>query len=997
MVVKSGVTLIGAGQDVTIIDGAAQGPPAFTAHGVIDMAPNAAVISLTVENGARRSIRSTSTPVFIADVHTLGARDAVKIDQFGGSTHAGDIVITGNHFVEGVELDSDFPGRLIFSGNTVTTESFQSEGGVSLCCAFMGGAFVVGNAITNTEDGLFFEHDGNLEEQGDPGFPFAIVSRNSILGTDDDGIDIRGQYLGGLEVSDNFIRSSDNGDFLVCCEFTGQVAVMRNVVISGSQEVEICCNGSFDVVASGNLLQRTRSFTIKAFPCCAGGGEQVNVTVSKNEVLDGGGILVEDAAGGIVLVSDNFVDAGFDVGIEMDLVENAQVSVVGNTITNMDDNGMEFDRMSGSDLVVDSNISSLNSSLGIDSFGSANSVIYSGNTLSGNGEGGLLLRDPAAVVDNNLFERNGMEPILLDSNRTPSAGYGAKFQGSDVTFTNNVVIDNGGSGVLIDGGNANLGTRNSAGQNVFQGNGSFDPTQHFNIRNDTTNLIIARGNAFDNVTAPLIDSLDILDDEEGVALGLILGPVDFNDFDIGGSNETVPDTTLVGKVVDLDGTGVASSTVTAINGSTGTTDSNGDFSISGVSTLIGDLRVSASVDIGGKPHVGISKFKSANPGGDTDVGEFTVTPQITFASPFTGNVGGSLPSGITAGDWDGGSDLDLVITVQNSDLVAVLTGGGDGSFNAKLSVVVGDLPKSVLAIDFNGDSFDDLVTFDALADQVSLLLNDTTGVFTVSEAIAVGIYPTSGAVADFNGDGFRDIAVVNSQNTGFVLDPNTRENTTPKGDITVLLGNDAGSFDAVPTTFPTDGFIPSSIVTADFDEDGELDLAVLHPHLNSEFGSNRSIAVLPGDGAGNFGAPTQTAIGTFVRPIILTADVNNSSSTDIVLSNMVLIGDGAGSFEIKPFAASTLDNTMVSEDFNGDGIVDIVTSIRGMGLLAYIGDGDGNYLETTARSAIGFDSGFAMAKGDFNNDELTDLVVVRSVNNSNRTPEYWVYLNTTGN
>jgi hypothetical protein len=73
-------------------------------------------------------------------------------------------------------------------------------------------------------------------------------------------------------------------------------------------------------------------------------------------------------------------------------------------------------------------------------------------------------------------------------------------------------------------------------------------------------------------------------------------------------------------------------------------------------------------------------------------------------------------------------------------------------------------------------------------------------------------FPVQAAIADYNSDGWADIAVANAD--------------TYLGAIGLLLNNGSGQFaPPVMLEFESGGKSPSSIVTADFNEDGKADLA----------------------------------------------------------------------------------------------------------------------------------------------------------------------------
>ena len=71
--------------------------------------------------------------------------------------------------------------------------------------------------------------------------------------------------------------------------------------------------------------------------------------------------------------------------------------------------------------------------------------------------------------------------------------------------------------------------------------------------------------------------------------------------------------------------------------------------------------------------------------------------------------------------------------------------------------------------------------------------------------------------------------------------------------FSVLLGSGTGSFGAA-TEFSMTGAGPGRIVNADFNNDGKLDLAVVHPTSNSG-GFGNTVSVHLGDGTGAFASP----------------------------------------------------------------------------------------------------------------------------------------------
>ena len=114
--------------------------------------------------------------------------------------------------------------------------------------------------------------------------------------------------------------------------------------------------------------------------------------------------------------------------------------------------------------------------------------------------------------------------------------------------------------------------------------------------------------------------------------------------------------------------------------------------------------------------------------------------------------------------------------------------------------------------DFNGDGKLDVAVTDSGANVVYILLGNGDGTFAPPITIAVGNNPDAIVTGDLNNDGKIDLAIANFA-----------DNT-----VTVLLGNGDGTFSqAAGSPYPV-GKGPYQLVTADFNGDGKLDLAVVN-------------------------------------------------------------------------------------------------------------------------------------------------------------------------
>ena len=256
----------------------------------------------------------------------------------------------------------------------------------------------------------------------------------------------------------------------------------------------------------------------------------------------------------------------------------------------------------------------------------------------------------------------------------------------------------------------------------------------------------------------------------------------------------------------------------------------------------------------------------------------------TFQSPVSYSTGTGNSYFVATGDFNGDGNLDLAVVNQigpsANSVVAILLGNGDGTFGTPASYMTGAATAASLAVgDFNGDGAPDLAVANGAADSVSILLGNGDGTFQTAEVYASGgAFANSLAVGDFNGDGAPDLAVVNA-----CASNNTAVGCSTSGSVAVLLGNGDGTF-RPPVAYGSGGNTATFVALADFNGDGNLDLAVSHLGPTSGVGVG-VLSLLLGNGDGTF----QPAAG-FVSGGILAASVsagyfNGGGQPDIAVVN----------------------------------------------------------------------------------------------------------------
>ncbi|CAF1422165.1 unnamed protein product [Adineta steineri] len=231
-----------------------------------------------------------------------------------------------------------------------------------------------------------------------------------------------------------------------------------------------------------------------------------------------------------------------------------------------------------------------------------------------------------------------------------------------------------------------------------------------------------------------------------------------------------------------------------------------------------------------------------------------------------------------------------------------------------------------------------------------------------------GALPAVMISADLNKDGHVDLAIGNYNGNS----------------ISILLGIGNGSFQLPAISFPSNGSNPYWFVAHDFNNDGNIDLAICNE------GSN-TISILLGLGNGSF----QLSVITFnsggsAPSSIIVVDVNNDYKADLVVTNTgsytitIFLGFNNGTFQVPgtSYAAGSSPSSITSGDFNSDGNIDLaVVSRNSNQLLIFRGVGNGTF-QTNVTSYTTGSVPYLVRTADFNGDSKLDLLVANSYSNT---------------
>jgi len=289
--------------------------------------------------------------------------------------------------------------------------------------------------------------------------------------------------------------------------------------------------------------------------------------------------------------------------------------------------------------------------------------------------------------------------------------------------------------------------------------------------------------------------------------------------------------------------------------------------------------------------------------------------------------------------------------------------------------------------------------------------------------LPVGKTPNSVETADFNHDGSPDLAIANDEDSSVYIllnngkgqfspapgspfftnqhpndiaiadfnkdgNPDLAIANTEVAELTVLLGNGKGGFAQAPHSPYKVYARPHThgIAVADFNGDGRLDMAT------DDWGENK-VSIVFGDTDLTFAHQTFYAVGKRPYQRLRTADLNQDGKPDLITTNLesnnstVLLGQGNGRFleaPGSPFPCGTAPFAVAIGDINGDGHPDlaitdaptITSESKGHdGLFILLGDGTGHFQRLQGSPFATGKSPSRIAIGDLNGDGIDDIAV----------------------
>ncbi|CAF0764786.1 unnamed protein product [Adineta steineri] len=328
---------------------------------------------------------------------------------------------------------------------------------------------------------------------------------------------------------------------------------------------------------------------------------------------------------------------------------------------------------------------------------------------------------------------------------------------------------------------------------------------------------------------------------------------------------------------------------------------------------------------------------------------------------------------ITIADLNNDKQMDIITANVNGDNLSIFIGYNYGEFYliSYYSTGNGSTPFWVTTADINNDNIQDIISANTGTNSIGIFLGFGNGTFNqmISYSLDENYSPYSIIVNDINNDNYLDMIILSEYVSG-------------DGYIIILFGYNNLTFINKYKYSTGDNSFPFTMTLVDFNNDYYFDIAVANTGTNN-------IVIFFGFGNGTFTKQTSYSVGNSTMSYyIIAADFNNDNISDLIVSCLgndkivLFLGYKNGTFQLSKrystgFSSKPYGLTVADLDNNKQ--FEIIVSLWGSGGIAILSQYDAVIFsnEVVYSTDLTLKSS-SSSIADFNNDNLTDIIVAHS-------------------